>query len=204
MPIARLGNRPNRQQELLRLEVHDPEVMATGERRLRLLSLDGGGVRGLSSVKVLQDVMRAVNIDRPVNSQLQPWQFFDMMGGTSTGGLLAIMLGRLRMSLDDCETAYLRLSESIFTPKRTGIDLLGRAKDKWKASGKFDHKGLESSVIDIIVQSKQATESISRKEAENMLLRDDGIASCKVSVLSPHAEKDLFKCSTALYVQSKQ
>jgi patatin-like phospholipase/acyl hydrolase len=26
-----------------------------------------------------------------------PCQYFDLMGGTSTGGLIAIMLGRLRM-----------------------------------------------------------------------------------------------------------
>ena len=89
-----------------------------------------------------------------------------MMGGTSTGGLLAILLGRIRMALDDCEAAYLRLSESIFTPKRTELNLLDRAKDKWKASGKFDHKGLESFVVDVIIESKQGMEYIMREEAE--------------------------------------
>lgn len=28
--------------------------------------------------------------------------YFDMIGGTSTGGPIAIMLGRLRMTVDDC------------------------------------------------------------------------------------------------------
>lgn len=162
--------------------------MPTGERRLRLLSLDGGGIRGLSSIKVLQDIMSTVNIGRPADSHLHPWQFFDMIGGTSTGGLLAIMLGRLRMSLDDCELAYLQLSESIFTPKRKGMNLFDRAKDKWKANGKFDHKGLESAIIDIIVASKQGKRLISKAEerelqdeAKTTLLRDDDVSStCKV------------------------
>jgi hypothetical protein len=30
--------------------------------------------------------MAGVNEGRPPNEQLQPWQVFDMMGGTSTGG----------------------------------------------------------------------------------------------------------------------
>jgi patatin-like phospholipase/acyl hydrolase len=56
--------------------------------RIRLLALDGGSVRGLSSLMILQQPM--VILDPP-----KPWEYFDMIGGTSTGGLIAIMLGRL-------------------------------------------------------------------------------------------------------------
>jgi len=45
----------------------------------------------------------------------KPCDYFDMIGGTSTGGLVAIMLGRLCMSVDECITAYERLSDGIFT-----------------------------------------------------------------------------------------
>ncbi|KAK4031361.1 hypothetical protein C8A01DRAFT_21399, partial [Parachaetomium inaequale] len=31
---------------------------------------------------------------------------FDMIGGTSIGGLIAIMLGRLRPTIDECIDAY--------------------------------------------------------------------------------------------------
>jgi patatin-like phospholipase/acyl hydrolase len=47
---------------------------------------DGGGVRGLSSVKILVEIMRRVNSGR--ETPLEPWQVFNMMGGTSTGGLV--------------------------------------------------------------------------------------------------------------------
>jgi patatin-like phospholipase/acyl hydrolase len=57
--------------------------------RIRLLALDGGSVRGLSSLTILQQPM--VILDPP-----KPWEYFDMIGDTSTGGLIAIMLGRLR------------------------------------------------------------------------------------------------------------
>lgn len=49
---------------------------------LRLLCLDGGGVRGLSSLIVLQYLMETINPDNPP----KPCEYFDMIGGTSTGG----------------------------------------------------------------------------------------------------------------------
>ena len=65
-----------------------------------------------------------------------------MIGGTSTGGLIAIMLGRLRMSLRECEATYIRLSSEIFTPVRNNADPR-RVYDFFKANGKFDEKPLE-------------------------------------------------------------
>ena len=51
-------------------------------QELNLLSLDGGGVRGLSSLYILQRLMEAVNPEKPP----KPCDYFDMIGGTSTGG----------------------------------------------------------------------------------------------------------------------
>ena len=47
---------------------------------------DGGGIRGLSSIMVLKEIMRQFNEGRAPDDVLQPWQVFDMIGGTSTGG----------------------------------------------------------------------------------------------------------------------
>lgn len=63
----------------------------------RILSLDGGGVRGLSSLLILQNLMKEVRRVKNLDHDPLPCQYFDLMGGTSTGGLIAIMLGRLRM-----------------------------------------------------------------------------------------------------------
>lgn len=49
---------------------------------LCLLSLDGGGVRGLSSLQILKQLMEAVDPESPP----KPCEYFDMIGGTSTGG----------------------------------------------------------------------------------------------------------------------
>ena len=43
---------------------------------------DGGGIRGLSSLLLLKSVMDKISPD----GKLKPYEVFDMIGGTSTGG----------------------------------------------------------------------------------------------------------------------
>jgi Patatin-like phospholipase len=63
----------------------------------RILSLDGGGVRGLSSLLILREIMDEIGRRSHTPEPPLPHQYFDLIGGTGTGGLIAIMLGRLRM-----------------------------------------------------------------------------------------------------------
>ena len=51
-------------------------------QNLKLLCLDGGGVRGLSSLYILQRLMETINPEHPP----KPCDYFDIIGGTSTGG----------------------------------------------------------------------------------------------------------------------
>jgi patatin-like phospholipase/acyl hydrolase len=71
------------------------------EAPLRILSLDGGGVRGISSLYILKALMIQVSLqqiaDNERHSIPKPADYFDLICGTSTGGLIALMLGRLRM-----------------------------------------------------------------------------------------------------------
>ncbi|PYI22390.1 FabD/lysophospholipase-like protein [Aspergillus violaceofuscus CBS 115571] len=81
---------------------------------LRLLSLDGGGVRGLSSLYILQQLMLDLQHQSALPTPPKPCDIFDMIAGTSTGGLIAILLGRLRLSVQDAIDEYTALSEVIF------------------------------------------------------------------------------------------
>lgn len=114
----------------------------------KILSLDGRGIRGLSELLILQSIMKRLRKIGGVLA-LQPWQEFDMIGGTSTGGLLAIMFGRLRMSLEECENAYLKLSEQIFTPVNSKANGAGRALRFLNAQGKFDAETPENNMKNI-------------------------------------------------------
>ena len=53
-----------------------------------LLSLDGGGVRGLSTLYILKIIMDRLNHERRKSnlSPTKPCEVFDLIGGTSTGG----------------------------------------------------------------------------------------------------------------------
>lgn len=51
-----------------------------------VLALDGGGVRGLSTLYILRDVMHQLNAERSDGTVLKPCDVFDLIGGTSTGG----------------------------------------------------------------------------------------------------------------------
>jgi len=53
---------------------------------------DGGGVRGLAALVILQDIM-----DKMFPGQ-KPCEAFDMIAGTSTGGYILLMLSALTPS----------------------------------------------------------------------------------------------------------
>lgn len=60
------------------------------DRSLNLLCLDGGGIKGLSSLYILEKILMTKDPDRP---DPNPWEYFDMIGGTSTGGSVRCLLG---------------------------------------------------------------------------------------------------------------
>src|ERR1700738_328812 len=63
----------------------------------RILCLDGGGVRGLSSLVILREIMEDIGHQVGAMETPAPCEYFDLIGGTGTGGLIAIMLGSLGM-----------------------------------------------------------------------------------------------------------
>jgi hypothetical protein len=49
----------------------------------------------------------------------KPCEHFDLIVGTGTGGLIAIMLGRLRLDLETCKELYVRLTRMVFETDKT-------------------------------------------------------------------------------------
>ncbi|KAL5330889.1 hypothetical protein ACEPPN_000414 [Leptodophora sp. 'Broadleaf-Isolate-01'] len=135
---------------------------------LCVLSLDGGGVRGLSTLLILKALMGKVNAERKKEGQavVKPCELFDLIGGTSTGGIIAIMLGRLEMDVDECIEEYTSMFETIFGKKGLPVNLWGKIK------GRFDSTVLEQSIKGILKK---------RGLAEDALL-NDGNERCKVVV----------------------
>jgi hypothetical protein len=80
------------------------------------------------------------------------------------------MLGRLRMSVSDCEAAYLNLSNRIFNPKRADYNVPGRLQDAWKVEGRFDSEQLRLAIEETIESCQKDTDT---------LFKDPG-SPCKV------------------------
>ncbi|KAL2292204.1 hypothetical protein FJTKL_10837 [Diaporthe vaccinii] len=49
----------------------------------------------------------------------KPADHFDLIVGTGTGGLIALMLGRLRLDLETCKQLYVRLTRMVFETDKT-------------------------------------------------------------------------------------
>ncbi|KAH8428435.1 uncharacterized protein LDX57_006133 [Aspergillus melleus] len=109
------------------------------DKPLRLLSLDGGGVRGISELIILDRLMRQIQHRHDIPTVPKPCDIFDLIGGTSTGGLIAILLGRLELSVQQAIDEYRVLSRVIFGPR----------KAFWK-DGKFKASRLERAVEGIV------------------------------------------------------
>ncbi|KZM25365.1 uncharacterized protein EKO05_0000583 [Ascochyta rabiei] len=124
-----------------------------------ILTLDGGGIRGYSSLIIIQRLMHEVaQCERRLQEEegpvpgsnrrefdedaLLPCHYFDYMYGTSTGGLISVMLARLRMTVPQCLEIY----------RRVGHELFGHRRNTLPLATKYHHKPLEKAVCEIVGQ----------------------------------------------------
>lgn len=147
---------------------------------LRLLALDGGGVRGIMGLVILRELMSRVQKRKNLPEMPRPADYFELAGGTSTGGIMGIMLFRLRMSVDDTIKEYDRIAKTIFSPKFYGWDIswlpgasyLNNSKALVQDS-RFD-AGSMSKAIDEVVEKFGLDEQDKRLKGNAPLQHDAG------------------------------
>lgn len=109
----------------------------------------------------IEDI-ESTDVPRP----LKPANYFDLIGGTSTGGLIAIMLGRLGMDIEQCIKTYLDLSPKIFpTESLFGGSKLGKLFKGAKGTARFPSASFESELQDLML--KHGLDRNARLEAED-------------------------------------
>ncbi|XP_056137548.1 calcium-independent phospholipase A2-gamma-like isoform X2 [Lampris incognitus] len=81
---------------------HDP----VKGRGVRVLSIDGGGLRGLLALQTLQKLETLTG--KPI------YQLFDYICGVSTGAILGFMLGLFQIPLNECDDLYRKLGSDVF------------------------------------------------------------------------------------------
>ncbi len=80
----------------------------------RILSLDGGGIRGVLTLEFLE-VIEAKLRARYGNDSLLLCDYFDLIGGTSTGSIIAAGLA-CGMTVAELKTLYHGIGASVFKP----------------------------------------------------------------------------------------
>ncbi|CAE7067064.1 unnamed protein product [Rhizoctonia solani] len=147
-------------------------------RPLRILSLDGGGVRGLSSLIIFREFIARLEKEPGATKPIIPADFFDLIIGTSTGGIMALLFGRLRMSVDEVLDMYQTLSKQVFHTGRISTAFHSCAtllKDG--VPSMYDESKLEKLIKQTIAKR------IKDQDAE-ALLEDLSPDSCRTAVVT--------------------
>nr|POE62816.1 calcium-independent phospholipase a2-gamma [Quercus suber] len=103
---------------------------------VRVLSLDGGGIRGIVQLEVLRAIEQAMGGFLPIQA------FFDLIVGTGTGGLLAVAMSLRDRSIDSCLDMFSVLCDHAFTPRLKGIPVISHLAQVFGSGPKYKTKPL--------------------------------------------------------------
>ncbi|KAK8042944.1 FabD/lysophospholipase-like protein [Apiospora phragmitis] len=93
-------------------------------------------------------------------AQFLPCHYFDYIAGTSTGGLSAIMLGRLRMSVQQALDSYEKFGNRVFgKPRRSHLRSL-----LWYPRSKYSTLNVESAFIKLISEQLGISTPIAKEK----------------------------------------
>ncbi len=89
----------------------DEHFMGPGPKRI--LTVDGGGLRGIFSLKLLKRIEDILKARHGNDDDFRLCHYFDLMAGTSTGSVVAAALA-LGMTVDEVRQRYWELGENVF------------------------------------------------------------------------------------------
>jgi patatin-like phospholipase/acyl hydrolase len=120
----------------------------------KMLAVDGGGIRGVISLKILQRIEQIL-IEKSGNHQYRLADYFDYIAGTSTGGIIAAGLS-LGMSVADVLNFY----------SENGKDMFDKASIVRRLRYEFNSEPLAKKLRDVF----GATTTLGSTEIETLLL----------------------------------
>lgn len=139
--------------------------------RFQILSLDGGGIKGLFSAAILAHLEEDLGV--PIT------QHFDLIAGTSTGGIIALALG-LNLSPKQIVNFYLEQGGKIFPESRCKkLSIL-----KQLFNPKYDPSSLEKALRDCVGENTLFGDSKKRLIIPSYNIEDDDVNLFR----TPHCE----------------
>ena len=101
---------------------------------LKILTIDGGGLRGISTLLILDRLLKAIARHNKVPTQKpRPCDVFDVIAGIGAGGWLALLLGRFQMDVSAALAEWYNLVKCI-QPKSKTEEL----RMRWSHHSYFD------------------------------------------------------------------
>ncbi|CAD0083511.1 unnamed protein product, partial [Aureobasidium vineae] len=100
---------------------YTPFYLKSSHCGVRILTLDGGGVRGIAELEIL------TQIENALGNGLRIQDFLDLVVGTSTGGIIALGLAAKGWSVENCTQKFESLCHKAFQERMMARDpLIGR------------------------------------------------------------------------------
>lgn len=113
--------------------LQSPQTSNAQTKAFKVLSIDGGGIKGLYSAKILEQ------FEQRFNCRIA--DYFDLICGTSTGGLIALGLS-LKIPVSEISNLYYSRDKQIFRKRGNISSLLKQIL----LSSKYDNKELEKAL----------------------------------------------------------
>jgi uncharacterized protein len=79
----------------------------------RILALDGGGLRGIFSLRILAKIENVLKERHGGEDDFRLCHYFDLVAGTSTGAIIAAAIA-MGMKVEDISEMYLKLGRQVF------------------------------------------------------------------------------------------
>ncbi|GAB1316405.1 hypothetical protein MFIFM68171_06615 [Madurella fahalii] len=163
----------------------------------RILSLDGGGIRGIAELEVLLQIEEALGGKIPIQS------FFDLIVGTSAGGLIALGLTSMNWTVQQCTQKFEEFCDVAFTKRRfAGRHGVLSIVDIF-LSCKYHTKPLENALKDAFTEERYLFGDAKRANSRDFPTRvavtttTDGSAH-RTHVLSNYNPPGIGKCPAAI------
>ena len=143
-------------------------------QQLRILSIDGGGIRGVFSAALL------AGLERTYLNGCSIARCFDLVVGTSTGGIVALGLGA-GLKAEALQHLYVERGREVFPPCDEG--LLGRVSEMWLDARRYFRYRYDRSALRAVLADTFG--DLTLGESQNRL--------CVPSVEGRYGEAYIFK-----------
>jgi patatin-like phospholipase/acyl hydrolase len=143
-------------------------------RNFRILSIDGGGIRGIYPAAVLAGLEETYVAGRSIAG------YFDLIAGTSTGGIIALGLAA-GLTAGDLQHLYLERGKDIFPPHGPGV--IGRIVRRVSAYRRFLWYSYD----------QESLARVLRERFGDLALGSAGTRLCIPSFEGVHGEVYIFK-----------